>query len=430
MGTMIIKNFKRLATNQDKKLALSIVEEGLASALPNSALERIVHPTFLQIGRKRTPFKKYRHVYVVAIGKSADLMTKVVNSRTKIDGGIVVIPAKMTPVIHGGKFTVMQSSHPIPTEKSITAARKVSGFLKSMRSTDLVIFLISGGASSLVSLPDGISLKNKQLVTSLLLKSGATIREINCVRKHLSQVKGGRLVESLPCRGISLVMSDVIGDDLSVIASGITYCDPSTFSNAKKILSKYHLTNLVPKSVLNRIVLGTKGMIPETPKKPRIENYVISTNKDCIDTMKSKAKKLGFETKTIWPLDGDVRNAAVKISKHFSAHSNSCLVFGGETTVTVKGSGHGGRNQELILNLLKKLQNNKEKIVVVSVGTDGVDGNTCVAGAIADSTMPTKPIDAYLKKNNSYCYFKKYGGSIITGYTHTNLMDVGLVLRK
>ena len=430
MDVMIIKNFKHLATNQDKKLALSIVEEGFVSALPNSALERIVHPAFLQIGHKRIPLKKYPHVYVVAIGKSADLMTKIVNSRTKIDGGIVVIPAKMKPVIHEGKFTVMHASHPIPAKKSITAARKISSFLKSMKPTDLIIFLISGGASSLVSLPDGISLKNKQLATSLLLKSGANIDEINCVRKHLSQVKGGRLVESLSCRGISLVMSDVIGDDLSVIASGITYCDHSTFSDAKKILLKYHLTNLVPKSVLNRIILGTKGAIPETPKKPKIENYVISTNKNCVDSMKSKAKKLGFATKTICQLDGNVRNAAVKISKYFAARSNSCLVFGGETTVTVKGSGYGGRNQELILNLLKKLKTNNEKIVVVSVGTDGIDGNTCVAGAIADSTMPTKPIDAYLKKNDSYYYFKKYGGSIITGPTHTNLMDIGLVLRK
>lgn len=427
---MIIKNSRQLATNRDKKLALSIVEEGLVAALPNAALKRIIHSTFLQIGRKRISLKKYSRIHVVSIGKSADLMAKAVSSHTVIDGGIVVIPSKMQPVISERKFTVVRSGHPIPTKMSVIAARKVSDFLRSLKPADLVIFLISGGASALVSLPDGISLKSKQLTTDLLLKSGANIREINCIRKHLSQVKGGRLVESLPCNGISLVMSDVIGDDLSVIASGITYCDRSTFSDAKKILSKYHLTNLVPKSVLNRIILGTKGLIPETPKKPKIENYVISTNKDCINAMRSKAKKLGFVTKTISPLGGDVKDAAAKISRHFSANPNSCLVFGGETTVTVKGTGHGGRNQELILNLLKKLQNKKEKLIVVSVGTDGIDGNTLVAGAIADSTMPVKPIDAYLKKNNSHCYFKKYGGSIITGPTHTNLMDIGLILQK
>lgn len=427
---MIIKNFKQLTTNQDNKLALSIIEEGLAAALPNTVLKRITHSTFLQIGRKRISLKKYSRIYVVAIGKSADLMTKVVNSHTSIDGGIVVIPSKMKSVIHERKFTVVHSGHPIPTKMSVIAARKVSDFLRSLKPADLVIFLISGGASSLVSLPDGISLKSKQLTTDLLLKSGANIREINCIRKHLSQVKGGRLVKALPCDGISLVMSDVIGDDLSVIASGITYCDRSTFSDAKKILAKYHLTNRIPKSVLKRITLGTKGLIPETPKKPKIENYVISTNKDCINSMVSKVKKLGFVTKTISPLGGDVKDAAEKISRHFSTRTNSCLIFGGETTVTVKGTGYGGRNQELILNLLKKLQNNKEKIVIVSVGTDGIDGNTLVAGAIADSTMTVKPIDAYLKKNNSHFYFKKYGGSIITGPTHTNLMDIGLILQK
>jgi hydroxypyruvate reductase len=427
---MIIKNSKQLATDRDKKLALSIIEEGLVFALPSTTLKRIVHPTFLQIGKKRISLYKYSSVYVIAIGKSSDLMTKVVSSCTNIRGGIVVIPSNMHSVIHGKKFTVIRSNHPIPTKKSVIAARTILGFLDSIESTGLVIFLISGGASSLVALPDGVSLKDKQLVTNLMLKSGANIHEVNCIRKHLSQVKGGRLVESLSCAGISLVMSDVIGDDLSVIASGITYCDRSTFSDAKKILSKYHLTNAIPKSVLDRINLGAKGMIPETPKKPKLENYVIATNKDCVDAMKLRAQKLGFSIKMIWPVYGDVKDAACKISRRFSARKNSCLIFGGETTVMVKGGGHGGRNQELILNLLKKFKSSKEKITVASVGTDGIDGNTCAAGAIADSTMQSKPIDGYLKKNTSYCYFKKYGGSILTGHTHTNLMDIGLVLQK
>ncbi len=427
---MIIKNFKQLATDKDKRLALSIVEKGLVSALPNTALEKVIYSTFLQIDRKRISLKKYSSVYLVAIGKSSDLMAKVVNSRTNIRGGVIVVPSKMRSVFCGKKFTVIHTDHPIPTKKSVVAAKKITNFLRSRKSTDLVIFLISGGTSSLVSLPASISLKSKQLVTSLLLKSGADIHEINCIRKHLSQVKGGRLVESLPCAGISLVISDVIGDDLSVIASGITYCDNSTFSDAKKILSKYSLNKSVPKSVLNRIELGIKGVIPETPKKPKIKNYVISTNKDCVNAMISHAKKLGFATKTIWPLDGDVKDAASEIVRHFCVHPNSCLVFGGETTVTVRGTGRGGRNQELILNLLKKFKSNKEKITFVSVGTDGIDGNTHVAGAIADSSMQSKPINTYLKKNNSYRYFEKYGGLILTGPTHTNLMDVGLVLKK
>ncbi|MDE1764702.1 MAG: DUF4147 domain-containing protein [Thaumarchaeota archaeon] len=408
---------------------MEIVERGLEASLPNNSLEKIVKSSYLKIGRKRLSLRGYGRIHVVAIGKSADLMTRVVDSRTRLHGGIVVMPSNTCSLIAGKKFSVLQSSHPVPTAKSIAAARKIVGFLKSLDKTDLVIFLISGGASSLVALPDGISLKDKQRVTCLLLKSGASIRDVNCVRKHLSKVKGGKLVESLRCSAVSLVMSDVIGDDLSVIASGITYCDQSTFSDAKKILLKYDRKNLVPKSVWKRIVLGTKGAIPETPKKPKIKNYVVSTNRACIYAMEKHAKKFGLDTKTVWPLEGDVKSAASKLLRHFPSQ-NSCIVFGGETTVTVRGKGRGGRNQELVLNLVKKLKDRKEKVIVVSVGTDGIDGNTRAAGAIVDSTAQSKYIDAYLNQNNSYCYFKKYGGAIFTGPTHTNLMDIGLILRK
>jgi glycerate 2-kinase len=425
---MIIKNFKQLATTGNKKLALSIVERGISGALPNASLEKIVKQNFLQVGRKKIPLERYRHIYIVAIGKSADLMASTVDSLTRIHGGLVVMPDKTRSLIRKKKFALVRSSHPIPTAKSIVAAKKILGFLKFLEATDLVIFLISGGASSLVSLPDGISLHDKQLVTRLLLRSGANIREINCVRKHLSKVKGGRLVESLRCKAVSLVMSDVVGDDLSVIASGMTYCDKSTFCDAKKVLIKYCLKNLVPKSVWERIILGTNGMIPETPKKPKIQNYVIHSSRNCVDIMKARAQKLGFDTRTIYSIEGNVGDAASKISKHVTRSQNFCLVFGGETTVAVKGKGKGGRNQELVLNLLKKLKDSDKKMTIVSVGTDGIDGNTCAAGAIADSSMPLEPISKYLDENNSYHYFKKYGGLIFTGSTHTNLMDIGLVL--
>lgn len=426
----MIKNFKQLATSHEKKLALSIIERGLEASLPQQALKRIVKKRHLQLGRKRISLKKYENVYLVAIGKSADLMARVVISTTCINGGIVVIPNTTNSVINSKKFTILRSAHPIPTKKSVIAARRISAFLRSCDRTDLVIFLISGGASSLVALPDGISLRDRQYVTNKLLKSGASIHEINCIRKHLSKIKGGRLVEYVGCNAVSLVMSDVIGDDLSVVASGITYCDRTTFLDAKKVLLKYNLKNQIPKSVWNRIILGTRGVIPETPKKPKIENYIISSNKDCIDVMKWHARKLGLATKTLWPISGDVRTASAKISKNFPLKKHSCLIFGGETTVTVKGKGMGGRNQELVLNLLKKLHAHKEKMVAVSSGTDGIDGNTPVAGAIVDHTMPTRQIKRYLDKNNSYCYFKKYGGAVFTGPTHTNLMDVGLILRK
>lgn len=427
---MIIKNFKELATNGQKKLVLSILECGFKAAMPNAALKKIVKRNHLQVEKRNISLGKYHGIYVVAIGKAADLMTRVLNSLTKIDGGIVVIPEKTRSLVDSRKFTILRGSHPIPSINSVRAAKKTLGFLAKLQKSDYVIFLISGGASSLLSLPDGISLKEKQIVSALLMRSGANIQEINCVRKHLSKIKGGKLLESLKCNAIALVVSDVIGDDLSTIASGITYCDNTTFQDAKRVLVKYNLKNKVPKNVWYRINLGTKKLIPETPKKSKIKNYVIISNKNCLKTMAKYASNHGFVTKIIPTVSGNVENAALKIAKLFPRTSMSCIIFGGETTVRVKGNGKGGRNQELVLYLLQRLSKQKMNLIVASVGTDGRDGNTSAAGAMVTSGMPTKMLKNYLNNNDSYSYFKKYGGLILTGPTHTNLMDIGLVLRK
>ena len=409
--------------------ALSILETGFLSALPCRAIKKTIRGSTIYLGDKKIPLDRYSDIYVIAIGKSSDLMAKVVDSCTRIRGGLIIMPEGSRSLTDAKKFTVVKSSHPIPTRKSLIAAKTVSSFLHSVDKNAFVIFLISGGASSLVCMPDGISLREKQAVNKLLLKSGASIGEINCVRKHLSKIKGGQILESLGCSAVSLVMSDVVGDDLSVIASGLTYCDRSTFSDARKILLKYRLKGKIPSSVWRRIVLGTQRKIPETPKKSKIDNWVISSNWDCVKAMERHARKLRFVTTRIWPIEGDVKKAAAKISKSLATKRNTAIVFGGETTVMVKGKGLGGRNQELVLNLLKKSPRGKPKIIFASAGTDGVDGNTSMAGAIADSTMPSD-VDKYLDANNSYLYFKKNGGAIFTGQTHTNLMDIGLVLRK
>ena len=294
---------------------------------------------------------------------------------------------------------------------------------------DFVIFLVSGGASSIVALPDGISLKNKKIVTNLLLKSGANIKEINCIRKHLSKIKGGRLIQNLSCDGISLVMSDVVYDDLSSIASGTTYYDNTTFSEAFKILKKYNLIRFTPKAVLHRLKLGMSGKIHETPKHSMIQNQIISSNKDCLFAMSSKSKKLRISTKIIHPVMADVKYVAKKLVNSIPKKLKSSIIFGGEPTVNVKGKGKGGRNQELVLHILKNLPKT-QSFTVASLGTDGIDGNTKYAGAIStNNSISKKTIDRYLKFNNSNAYFKKYGGLILTGPTHTNLMDIGIILR-
>ena len=407
---------------------MSILDAGLGAANPRQYLEKIVRNDKLVLPGKKIDLKKYDRVLVVAIGKAAYSMAHTLDLLTRIDGGLLVSPSNVK-VIHK-KFKMIRAGHPIPNKNSLIAAKKILEFLDKVTFQDLVIFLISGGSSSLVCLPDGITLGQKQATTRLLLKCGASIHEINCVRKHLSKIKGGKMVEHIRSDSVSLVMSDVVGDDLSSIASGMTYYDNTTFADAKKILRKYHLEKLVPKNVMYHIDLGVYGKIKETPKKEKIKNYIIATNKDCLDAMKLRARSLGYSTKTLDSISGDVKDLGSKISKTFSGNKKSCVIFGGESTVVVTGKGKGGRNQELVLYCASSLSKKNDDILIGSVGTDGIDGTTNCAGAIWQSGQKTDKIKQYLDCNNSYNFFKKYGGLVFTGPTGINLMDVGVILRK
>ncbi|MDH2907149.1 MAG: DUF4147 domain-containing protein [Candidatus Nitrosotalea sp.] len=425
---MIIKNFHSLSTNSAKKDALSIIEAGLDAANPRRYLEKIIQDDILVLPGRKIDLGKYDRILVIAMGKAACSMASTIDLLTRIDGGILVVPDKIQMV--DKKFRMIRAGHPIPNKNSLIAAKRILEFLDKTTSGDLVIFLISGGASSLVCMPDGITLGQKQATTGLLLKCGASIHEINCVRKHLSKIKGGKMVKHLRSDAVSLIMSDVVGDDLSSIASGMTYYDKTTFADAKKILKKYRIEKLVPKSVMYHVDLGVKGRIKETPKKAKIQNYVIATNKDCLDAMKLRAKDLGYSTKILGCVSGDVKDLGSKISGAFSGNKKNCVIFGGESTVVVTGKGKGGRNQELVLRCMSDLSKKGNDIVIASVGTDGIDGATNCAGAICPSGPKIDAMAQYLDDNNSYNFFKKYGGLVFTGSTGTNLMDIGLVLRK
>ncbi|MGQ0605827.1 MAG: glycerate kinase type-2 family protein, partial [Candidatus Nitrosotenuis sp.] len=379
----------------------------------------------LVCGKKSYHISNYDKVWLVAVGKAADSMAKSVHQITSVHGGIIAIPQNYTPVFCNKKFQIIKAGHPIPNKNSILSAKRIITLLKNTGKNDLVIFLISGGSSALVCLPNGITLGQKKQMTQILLESGASISEINAIRKHLSGVKGGKILENLRCDAISYVMSDVVNDDLGSIGSGLVYCDKSTFSDCLKIISKYGLEQKVPKPILNRLKNGAKGKIPETPKKAKIPNCIIATNSDCLDVMVKQARNLGYRTKLYSGVSGDVRVAAARILQKSSMVKKSCLIFGGEPTVKVRGRGKGGRNQELVLNMISKL---KQNVVVASVGTDGIDGNTKHAGAIFGDMMDHHIIKPYLKNNDSNSFFQKHGGLIMTGPTHTNLLDVGLVL--
>ena len=425
---MIIKNYNELATNFRKKNTLVILQDGIKSARPEKFLRKFVKPNKILIGKKSLNLSKYDDVFLVSFGKAADSMANTINSILKIKEGIIVSPKGSKSQIRHKKFRIFRTSHPIPNNSSIKAAKTIMEFLQKRKKNEFVIFLVSGGGSSLVSLPAGITLKEKSQVTKQLLRSGATIQEFNCVRKHLSLIKGGMMTINLACDGIALVMSDVDNNDLSSISSGCTYYDKTTFKDALRIIEKYNLKKKIPKNILKRLHDGSVGLVNETPKKSRIKNQIIAKNEDCLEIMAKKAKQLGYNT-TMVNITGNVNIAAKKLIKHIPKKKNSCIIFGGETTVKVTGKGKGGRNQELVLRILKDIQNTKQNLVISSLATDGIDGNTKHAGAITEKFFITNhKINTYLKKNDSNSFFKKYGGLIKTGLTNTNLMDIGIIL--
>ena len=422
---MLIQNIKKLQTSRQKKIVLSILESGLKAGMPDTILKKIIQKNKIVVKNKTYKLNRYSRIFVVAVGKAAFSMTKSVCRRTKIDGGIVVIPDNVKHHKISG-FKIIKSSHPIPDKKSIHAANSIISFLGKLEPQDLVIFLFSGGTSSLTALPDGISLAEKQTTTRLLLKCGATINEINCIRKHLSKIKGGKLASYVRCNAISLIMSDVIGNDLSSIVSGIMYGDNTTFSDAKKILEKYNIVRRVPSKVIQHINAGIAKKQKNTHVR-KIKNYIICDNNICLSAMSKQAKKLGLSVTILKELTGNISDVSKKLAR--ISQRKHCIIFGGETTVTVTGSGKGGRNQELTLRLVDLLGKNKIKAIVACVGTDGIDGNTNAAGAISESNTSQDKIRSFLENNDSYHYFKKHGGLVITGPTQTNLVDLGVILR-
>jgi len=424
---MIIQNFDDLATTDKKKQCLEILDAGLQAADPKNIISNYVTPNEIKINGKTFNLEKYSSIYSVAFGKAGDSMTRALNAIVPIKSGIIVIPKGSKSIIKAKKFQIFNSRHPEPDQTSVKAAKEVMKFVQNKRSDELIIFLVSGGGSSLLAMPDDITLEDKIHVTKVLLKSGATIQEFNCVRKHLSKIKGGKLIENMKCHGVSLVMSDVEGDDLSAIASGTTYMDDTTYADASEILKKYKIRWKMPQEVLDLFKKGENEII-ETPKKAKIENFVIASNNDCLKAMKEKAEKIGYKVDTM-QIFGDIKEQVTRILEKISDEEKTCILFGGETTVKVLGKGMGGRNQELVLRLLKNTQKLK-KMVIASIGTDGIDGNSVFAGAITENIrIDLDVMKEFLKNSDSGRFFQKQKGNVITNATHTNLMDIGMILK-
>ena len=420
----MIRNLDELATSGKRRDCLGILEAGLEAAQPEKIIPRYVRDGVISVGGTTVRAEEYSGVYVVAFGKAADAMTRAFNAAIPINAGIVVIPKGSRSRIRGKKFQIFNARHPKPDKTSVRAAREVMKFLQNRRSGELVVFLVSGGGSSLLAMPDGISLNDKIRATDLLVKSGATIQEINCVRKHLSRIKGGRMVENLKCRAVGLIMSDVEGDDVSSIASGMTCPDDTTPADAMGVVERHGLGRRMPEAVLEALGGSSDdGAV----RQGKVENHVIARNMDCLKAMEDAAGAMGYEVSTM-QVFGDIKDAVKVILERVPDEPRTCLVFGGEVTVKVLGKGTGGRAQEMVLRILKNTRGGR-RIVVASIGTDGIDGNSLHAGAITENIIADKRVaKEFLKNSDSGRFFQKRSECIMTGPTHTNLMDVGVIL--
>jgi glycerate 2-kinase len=396
------------------------------------------------------PFHSFNHIYVIGAGKAASAMAVATEEilGNYITDGLVV--TKYGHALPGKKIRIIEGAHPVPDENCMLAVKATVQLLQKATKDDIVICLISGGASALwCDVPEGITLEEIQTTFDKLIKSGATIQEINTVRKHLSSIKGGQLVRY--CNGaklFSLIISDVPGDDVSVIASGPTVGDATTFSDAYAILLKYHLFHYLPGSIQSRINNGLQGKTDDTPKPEdslfyNTINTIIGSNIIAIQAAATKAKDLGY-TVSINNLliTGDAEVEAKKLVNsviQYRGAKPACILQGGETTVKVTGRGRGGRNQHFVLaalgELSKELHNNfNNEILILSSGTDGTDGPTDATGAIGDNGIiqlasgKGLSIRDYLQDCNAYEFFQQTGGLIITGATQTNVMDVMLAI--
>ena len=394
-------------------------------------------------------FSKADRIFPIAIGKASVMMMDGLleylnkNHKSKIyKEPIVVSNPQTNSSIYN--FNHIISYHPTHDKKSVAASKEILNYLSDSNSSDLVVFLISGGGSSLLSYPaDGITLNDKIELTDLVLASGCNINEINTVRKHVSKIKGGRLnAAALPSKSISLIISDVINDDLSSIASGPTVADATTFNDAINVLEKYNIFEKAPISIKKYLQNGVKNNILETPKQfSNNITEIISSNNVFKETLSNLAKNKKFNVINInQPYEelaiSDAQKLFVETTKVKS--SNTILISGGETLVNLTGKGRGGRNQEFALSFLKHYlsSDDNREICLYSVGTDGIDGPTDAAGAIVDTNTINSynssglNLDQYLSNNDSYTFFDKINALIKIGATGTNVADIQITIIK
>jgi glycerate-2-kinase len=416
---------------EGRKIARSAVAAAISALDPRALVRKTVSvkDNTITICGDRTDLSKIRRLLVLGTGKASGAMAEELEKIVRVDAGVVSVPEGTAHKFKTKNIELLEAGHPRPDGKSVEAAEAVIGLAKSAGAQDLAICLISGGGSALLSLPaEGISVDEKADLSIALMKHGADIHELNTVRRHLSRIKGGHLAQVLAnsAHSHTLIISDVVGNQLQSIASGPTVADPTTFADAARILKKYNLWSGTARTIMED---GMAGRREETLKKQpkKVHNYIIGSNKSAIIAACKHLHANNVQHMQILPeMTGEARIVGAKFSLLLAAgHS---FVAGGETTVTVKGSGIGGRNQELALAAALKIAG--KSAVLASVGTDGIDGSSKAAGAVVDGKTIARAkalglnAATYLKSNDSNTFFRKLGDEIITGPTGTNGNDI------
>ena len=410
-------------------------------------------------GEESFDLNGFERVFVLGAGKATAKMTLAVEEilQDRIDEGVISVKYGHTEDLK--RIRVIEAGHPFPDDKSVLAAGEIQALAERADEKTLAINLISGGGSALLTLPltytsggeaCSLSLEEKRETAGLLLACGATIREINCIRKHISRIKGGRLAKMLyPATSLNLILSDVVGDRLDTIASGLTVFDETTYGEAVEIVNKYSLAGKLPERVLAVLKMGLAGMIEETPKSEdrafsKVINILIGSNYTALQAAAARAVELGYHTVVLSSrITGEAREVAkvyagiaMDVKKYgLLAEKPACIIGGGETTVTIRGGGKGGRNQEMALSFLAELEEDPaEGITFLSASTDGNDGPTDAAGAFASLKILEKSkksglsLVESLSRNDSYHFFSSLGYLLKTGPTNTNVCDFQICL--
>ncbi len=431
-------------------VAEQIFRAGVERVLPDRLIcsQVRIADNVLYVANHPFPLDAFQHMYVIGAGKASALMARGLESilGDRITQGQLVV--KQGHACELERMVVSEAAHPVPDKNGIQATKDILEVVGKAGKGDLVICLISGGASSLLAdYPEGATLDDLIAMNQLLLESGADIQQINAVRKHLSMVKGGQLAKAIyPASFVSLILSDVIGDPVDVIASGPTCPDCSTFADAWRVLEEQDLLPEFPTSMINYLQKGIAGLVPETPKTgdplfARGLSIVIGNNTLALEAAKEKALALGFGVRILTSsLKGDVVKAAdtvldeaLKIQNDPARKKPFCLLAGGEPTIKVTGKGVGGRNQHFSLYCATMMAG-KQGLTVLCAGTDGTDGPTDAAGAVVDWDTARVALEqntdpqVYLDACDSYSFFKQVGGHIMTGNTMTNVMDLIVVI--